>query len=122
MNTEELAQLHKALSVPVRLRILRLISEQALCVNAITRFLQISQPAVSQHLAVLRHAGLVKGDKQGYMVHYTLNRARLREFRQAMDLFPKEEISVAVGKGEGVSGAEAAVRAETTVVTSTRTS
>jgi len=100
MNKEDLAQLHKALSVPVRLKILELIAERTLCVKAITRCLEISQPAVSQHLAVLRHAGLVSANKHGYMVHYTLNQVRLREFRQAMDLFAKEKNSVAVGEGK----------------------
>ena len=90
MKREELARLHKALSVPVRLEILDLIAERPLCVNAITGFLRISQPAVSQHLAVLRQTGLVRGDKSGYMVHYSLNRARLQEFRQAMTGFPDE--------------------------------
>ena len=90
MNREELARLHKALSLPVRLEILDLLVERPLCVNAITGFLRISQPAVSQHLAVLRRAGLVRGDKSGYMVHYSLDRARLQEFRQAMAGFPGE--------------------------------
>jgi DNA-binding transcriptional ArsR family regulator len=89
MSEEELARLHKSLSVPVRLRILKLIACRPLCVNAITRRLEISQPAVSQHLAVLRQAGLVKGDKHGYMVHYTLNRDRLKELRDAMAGFPE---------------------------------
>lgn len=88
MNIEELARLHKALSVPVRLRILELIGERPLCVNAITRCLEISQPAVSQHLAVLKHAGLVSSTKQGYTVHYKLERERLEEFRRALDIFP----------------------------------
>lgn len=88
MDREELARLHKALSVPVRLEILDLIAERPLCVNAITGFLHISQPAVSQHLSVLRQAGLVRGDKRGYMVHYSLDRVRLQEFRQAVAGFP----------------------------------
>jgi DNA-binding transcriptional ArsR family regulator len=90
MIKEELARLHKALSVPVRLEILGLLAERPLCVNAITSFLCISQPAVSQHLAVLRQAGLVRGDKSGYMVHYSLDRTRLQELRQAMAAFPDE--------------------------------
>jgi DNA-binding transcriptional ArsR family regulator len=90
MNIEELARLHKALSAPVRLEILGLIAERPFCVNAITGLLEISQPAVSQHLAVLRQAGLVRGDKSGYMVHYSLDRARLQEFRQGMADFPDE--------------------------------
>jgi DNA-binding transcriptional ArsR family regulator len=93
MKKDELARLHKALSVPVRLEILSLVSARPLCVNAITRFLKISQPAVSQHLAVLRQAGLVWGQKSGYMVHYALNRARLQEFRRAMAGFPEKPVS-----------------------------
>jgi DNA-binding transcriptional ArsR family regulator len=91
MELEELAQLHKALSVPVRLKILELVGERPLCVNAITRCLEISQPAVSQHLAVLRRAGLVSSTRQGYTVHYKLDRERLEEFRQAQGLFHGSE-------------------------------
>jgi ArsR family transcriptional regulator len=102
MNEEELARLHKALSVPVRLQILRLIASRPLCVNAITRCLRISQPAVSQHLAVLRQVGLVRGEKSGYMVHYTLNELRLQEFRQAVIGFPDKPPHQALEDTENV--------------------
>jgi ArsR family transcriptional regulator len=92
MNTKELALLHKALSVPVRLQIIKLITNRPLCVKAITRFLTISQPAVSQHLAVLRQAGLVTGEKRGYMVHYAFNRSRFEELKKAMGKFPHESL------------------------------
>ena len=39
--------------------------------------LAVSQPAVSQHLRVLRQAGLVAGHKSGYYVHYRLDRQAL---------------------------------------------
>ena len=112
MDIEELAQLHKALSVPVRLRILELVGERSLCVNAITQFLQISQPAVSQHLAVLRRANLVKGDKQGYMVHYTRNQARLDEFSHMVAYFLKENVSTRISRGKTPSGVIANRRVE----------
>jgi DNA-binding transcriptional ArsR family regulator len=92
MNEKELALLHKALSVPVRLKILKLIANRPLCVKAITRFLGISQPAVSQHLAVLRRAGLVTGEKRGYMVHYSFNRSRFEVLKKAMGSFPHESL------------------------------
>ena len=88
MNIEELALLHKAMSVSTRLKILTLISDRRMCVGAITRSMDISQPSVSQHLAVLKHAGLVSGEKQGYMVHYSIDRARLEGFRRAVNSFP----------------------------------
>ena len=88
MDLDELALVHKALSVPARLRILLMIAERPLCVNAITRSMDISQPSVSQHLAVLRHAGLVSVNRRGYKVHYSINRAKLGEFRKASAAFP----------------------------------
>jgi len=98
MEIEELAGLHKALALPVRLRILELIAGRPLCVKAITRCLEITQPAVSQHLAVLRQAGLVSAQKHGYMVHYTLDRERLRALRRAMELFARQGSAGAEGE------------------------
>lgn len=78
---EELTSVFKALSDPTRLRLVKLLSEcncgQALCVNALAGQLGVTQSAVSQHLRVLRDAGLVHGDRRGYHVHYTLDRDRL---------------------------------------------
>jgi DNA-binding transcriptional ArsR family regulator len=95
MTESELADIYKALSVSSRMKILKLISGRKLCVNAITRFLDISQPAVSQHLSVLRRAGLVTGERNGYLVHYTLNRERLEEFKQGVsEILGKEFVNL----------------------------
>ena len=97
MTESELADIYKALSVPSRIKILKLISERQLCVNAITGFLQISQPAVSQHLSILRRVGLVSGDRSGYLVHYTLNRERLEEFKRGVsEILGKEFITLKI--------------------------
>lgn len=50
----------KALGEPTRLKILRMLAEQDLCVCDLEEVLQISQPRVSQHLKVLKQAGLVQ--------------------------------------------------------------
>ena len=84
MTEQEITDIYKALSVPSRLKILKLIKERPFCVNAITKFLDISQPAVSQHLTVLKQSGIVVGNKEGYMVHYSLNRERLAEFKRSV--------------------------------------
>lgn len=88
MNIEELSLLHKAMSVSTRLKIMTLLKDRPMCVNAITRFMDISQPSVSQHLVILKHAGLVTSKKRGYMVHYNINRTRLEQFRQVVNSFP----------------------------------
>ena len=73
------AELFKALSNPVRWNILRLLKQRPFCVNALTYRLNVSQPAVSQHLKVLEHAGLVRGTKTGLQVHYSPIPERLDE-------------------------------------------
>lgn len=69
----QLAGMFKVLSVETRLRMVRLLRERALCVNALARRLEITPAAVSQHLRVLRDAGLVAADRQGYFRHYRVN-------------------------------------------------
>ena len=58
MTEKEILKIYKALSVDSRLQILKLIKDKDLCVNAITKKLNITQPAVSQHLSILKKAGL----------------------------------------------------------------
>lgn len=78
-NIEQITDLLKALSDPTRLKILLMLRDTdcMLCVNAISRQLGISQSAVSQHLKVLRHCKLVKGERKGYHVHYTVDASKV---------------------------------------------
>lgn len=69
---ENIVEIFKALSSSVRLDILSLLAERPLCVNALVERLNVSQPAVSQHLKVLESAGLVKGKRMGYHIHYSI--------------------------------------------------
>jgi len=75
-----LEDVFKALGDPVRLRIVRMLSEtDEMNVCAIIEQLLMTQPAVSHHLAVLKHAGLVQNRKQGQWVHYSLCRTALSD-------------------------------------------
>jgi DNA-binding transcriptional ArsR family regulator len=80
---EELAEIFKALSDPTRLRLVKLLGEHggSLCVNALAHRLEVTQSAVSQHLRVLRQAGLVNGQRHGHFVHYSLDRDRLEQYK-----------------------------------------
>ncbi len=64
----------KALADEKRVSILRLLLKSDLCVGALAHRLGISKPAVSQHLQVLRKAGLITGQKRGYWTHYRVER------------------------------------------------
>lgn len=72
-DSEMQARIFKVLSVETRLRIIKLLKNQALCVNALARTLEITPAAVSQHLRILRDADIVIPDKRGYYVHYRVN-------------------------------------------------
>lgn len=83
MNEQkELARLLKVLSVETRVRIVQLLKGRALCVNALAARLDVTQGAVSQHLRVMRDAGLVIDEKRGYFVHYRLNEDTLAAWRE----------------------------------------
>ena len=70
----ELLQVFKTLGDENRYQIIKLLNESNLCVGALARILNISKPAVSQHLKLLREAGLVKGEKIGYFTHYRVEK------------------------------------------------
>lgn len=69
----------KALADERRLKILQLLTANDLCVGALANHLGISKPAVSQHLQILRKAGLIKGEKRGYWTHYIVEREVLNQ-------------------------------------------
>jgi len=64
----------KALGEPTRLKIIKLLSDRELCVCDLEEVMQISQPRISQHLKVLKHAGLVNERKEGQRSICSLNR------------------------------------------------
>lgn len=84
-RTQELAELFKALGNETRLQMLHLLSRQTLCVGALALRLDITQSAVSQHLGVLRRAGLVEAEKRGYFVHYRLAKGARERCRAVLD-------------------------------------
>jgi DNA-binding transcriptional ArsR family regulator len=84
-DAENLARIFKVLSVGTRVRIVQLLKGRALCVNALATRLNVTQGAVSQHLRVMRDAGLVIDEKRGYFVHYHLNDDTLAAWRDEIN-------------------------------------
>ncbi len=79
------AELFKILSVDKRIEIIELLKKDTMNVNALARRIGVSQSAVSQHLRVLKAAGLVKDEREGYWIHYSLNRQALEKCRQRLN-------------------------------------
>jgi len=82
---KEDAELFKILSVDKRIEIIELLKKETLSVNAIAEVLGITQSAVSQHLRVLKSAGFVKDERQGYWIYYSLNRDALEKCKQRLN-------------------------------------
>lgn len=68
-----LSKMFKGLGDPTRLKIIYVLSKSSLCVCDISNLLDISQSAISHQLKVLRDLKLVKFEKQGKLVIYSLD-------------------------------------------------
>ncbi len=82
---EDLSLVLKALADKTRLKIIYLLLEYDFCVGALAKNLGLSEATVSQHLKVLRKAGLVSGEKRGYYTHYDLNKPLFAEAAKALE-------------------------------------
>ena len=79
------AELFKILCADKRIEIIELLKKDTMNVNSLAKSLGITQSAVSQHLRVLKAAGLVKDERKGYWIHYSLNRQALEKCRQRLN-------------------------------------
>jgi len=91
------ARLLRALADETRLRILRLIGKQEVCVCYFVEALSESQPKVSRHLAYLRREGLVKTRREGKWMHYQLaelnDRRASKLLAEALDWMGEQPIA-----------------------------
>jgi ArsR family transcriptional regulator, arsenate/arsenite/antimonite-responsive transcriptional repressor len=82
----ELAVFAKALAHPTRVRILRLLAkkEARMCSHIVDE-LPLAQSTVSEHLRILRAAGLVRANESGACVGYCVIPAKVRRLKQLLD-------------------------------------
>lgn len=73
----QIVQIFKALGDETRLKILIILSRRRICAKGISKHLNISEAAVSQHLKVLKDAGIITGEKYGYFVQYNVHKSAL---------------------------------------------
>ncbi len=81
-SDEDLAALAKALAHPIRVQIVRILAQTEGCVcGDLVDALPLAQSTVSQHLKVLKEAGLIRGTIDGPRVSYCIDPAGLRRLR-----------------------------------------
>lgn len=80
---ETLARYAKALSHPVRIRILNFLDQQACCFTGeLTEEIPLAQSTISQHLKELKDAGLIQGDVMPPRVKYCINQKAWAEAKK----------------------------------------
>ncbi|MGB5631354.1 MAG: metalloregulator ArsR/SmtB family transcription factor [Waterburya sp.] len=99
--TQDLTQIgagFRALSEPLRLRIVELLRSQELCVCELCEKLNVSQSKLSFHLKNLKEAHLIRSRQQGRWMYYSLDLAQfvileqyLAEYRRFGDILPARE-------------------------------
>ena len=95
METDEtLAAFAKALAHPARLQILRILARRTSCVcGDIVSELPLAQSTVSEHLRILKAAGLILGEVSGPRVCYCINTSALARFKSLVGELPSPEQS-----------------------------
>ena len=81
----EVVATFKALSDPTRAQILYILTQREVSVNELTEYVPVSASAVSHHLAKLRALGLVRDNRQGNQVFYSIDDSHVASlFREAL--------------------------------------
>lgn len=83
---EEFAALAKAVGHPIRVRILRMLArkEARMCSHIVDE-LPLAQSTVSEHLRILRSAGLVRANENGLRVSYCIVPSAMKRFKALLD-------------------------------------
>jgi ArsR family transcriptional regulator len=81
-----LALMFKALGNPVRFQIMQILAEKQMCITGeIVEFTTLAQSTVSQHLKVLREAGLISGEVEGPATCYCINEENVRWLKNRLN-------------------------------------
>jgi len=84
-DAEKLARIFKLFSVEARTRIVLALKRRAMCVTELTSQLGISQEATSQHLRLMRDAGIVWFQKRGLHIYYSLDKHNMALIQKAVN-------------------------------------
>lgn len=105
-NIELTAQVLKLLGDKTRLTILKILDEGSCCVSEFVEILEISQPAISQHLRKLKDVGLVEEERKGQWISYSINR-EVEQYRLVQQILlelpsQKEKLEYLIKQGKRI--------------------
>ncbi|MBR3018223.1 MAG: winged helix-turn-helix transcriptional regulator [Clostridia bacterium] len=90
----EISVMLKALGEKTRLSIFQQILIRKHCVRSLSKKLGITESAISQHMKVLKEAGLVYGERYGYHIHYLPKQEALDELSKAFEQMKAQSLTL----------------------------
>lgn len=85
----EISQIFRALAHPSRLQLMENLMRRECCVGEIQKCLALSQPNVSQHLSVLKEAGLIIGRRDRNKICYKISDERIKKVLKTFEIGEK---------------------------------
>ena len=101
---ESAGELFKVLASPVRLAIVDLLAAEPRYVHQLVELTGLTQPHVSQHLRVLRHAGVVRGVRQNREIAYALRDEYVAQIVRDALAHSAEAGATPAGRGSAPAG------------------
>ena len=86
LSEDDLGELCKALGHPARVRLIRILLDKGECISGdLAEEFSLAQSTVSEHLRILKDAGLIKGTIDGPRRCYCVNEERLNYFKSLVE-------------------------------------
>lgn len=82
---ERKAEFIRALGGTMRLKLLEIIGTKKVCVGEIMKQLNVPQPNISQHLTILRNAGILSKKREGRAVCYKITNPKILDLVKSVD-------------------------------------
>lgn len=104
MTIEEMyVRIYKALAHPIRIKIVRMLRDGPQCVCILNENVEFSQSNLSQHLKILKDAGILKTEKDGIRILYSIKDEEVKNLLEITGKIIKNEIDML---SSGFSGEE----------------
>jgi ArsR family transcriptional regulator len=88
MNQQEISvRIFKALGHPIRYKIVKFLYDGPKCVCKLNEDIEFSQANLSQHLKILKEAGILSSEKVGMNIHYRISSEEIKNIIDSVDKF-----------------------------------
>lgn len=84
---EKSVKIFKALGHPIRYKIVKFLYDGPKCVCKLNENIEFSQANLSQHLKILKEAGILSSEKVGMNIHYRLSSEEIKNIIDSVDRF-----------------------------------